>query len=664
MIIRKLAVEDFRVFAQRHEFDLEPRKKYRKAAPIVLFGGLNGAGKTSILTAVLLALYGRQALGLGTSRKVYDAFLKESIHKSSESLIKKKSSKVELVFSFANMGIVTEYQVVRSWFVKRVSVSESLRIYENGSLIEDLSDDQAQAFLNELIPIGVSDLFFFDGEKIKDLAEDDTGKALADAIRKLLGLDLIQRLSADLTLLLREKEKRSGDKTLISKIEKKEDELKEIQKSANDLLEEFEAKRCSYIELGSELDRLNGELDAAGGAWAKSRDSFLKEHAEYLSEIKIAENDVRENLSGIYPLSLMGKHLRKIAKRVTREGKDSAKIEALSLIESLEAGLTRSIASSTGASRNTVKEAINTWRADTASKINAEGIRHDLSAMQRSRLLDQIEIGLSSKKPFQKNMRDLVKVSGQIEQIGVSLSRAPDEMVLKSQFDELRELDKKHGEIRSKLLLLREDRKKQLYQAIEVARELKALHDTLKKSGLDERAFGLGQAAKGMLDEFADKVTEERVKQLETEFTQSYARLARKEDSSIHAHIDPKSFNVILSDDKDQEINKNDLSAGEKQIYAIAILSALAKTSGRNLPVIIDTPLGRLDSKHREKLREHYFPRASQQVIILSTDTEVDEEFYVRLEKYISHSYLLEFDNTSKSTIAQKGYFWRNKETA
>jgi DNA sulfur modification protein DndD len=80
--------------------------------------------------------------------------------------------------------------------------------------------------------------------------------------------------------------------------------------------------------------------------------------------------------------------------------------------------------------------------------------------------------------------------------------------------------------------------------------------------------------------------------------------------------------------------------------------------------VIIDTPLGRLDSKHREKLREHYFPHASQQVIILSTDTEIDEDFYAKLERDISHSYQLEFDSVEKATVVNKGYFWRKTEVA
>jgi DNA sulfur modification protein DndD len=100
------------------------------------------------------------------------------------------------------------------------------------------------------------------------------------------------------------------------------------------------------------------------------------------------------------------------------------------------------------------------------------------------------------------------------------------------------------------------------------------------------------------------------------------------------------------------------LSAGEKQIYAIAILEALAKTSGRKLPIIIDTPLGRLDSKHRRKLVENYFPTASHQVIILSTDTEIDESFHKSLSDHISHTIKLDYDESIASTITNEGYFW------
>ena len=107
---------------------------------------------------------------------------------------------------------------------------------------------------------------------------------------------------------------------------------------------------------------------------------------------------------------------------------------------------------------------------------------------------------------------------------------------------------------------------------------------------------------------------------------------------------------------KNNSIRKT-LSAGERTIYAVAMLWALAKTSGRVLPVIIDTPLGRLDSEHRFHLVERYFPFASHQVIILSTDTEVDEDYFRTLTAWTSHTFHLIFDQSEEATRVEDGYF-------
>lgn len=106
-----------------------------------------------------------------------------------------------------------------------------------------------------------------------------------------------------------------------------------------------------------------------------------------------------------------------------------------------------------------------------------------------------------------------------------------------------------------------------------------------------------------------------------------------------------------------RELHKSSLSAGEKQVYATAMLWALAHTSGRELPMIIDTPLARLDSEHRTALVERYFPAASHQVIVLSTDTEVDSELLDRLMPNVSHSYHLDYDHDRRATSVRPGYF-------
>jgi len=89
------------------------------------------------------------------------------------------------------------------------------------------------------------------------------------------------------------------------------------------------------------------------------------------------------------------------------------------------------------------------------------------------------------------------------------------------------------------------------------------------------------------------------------------------------------------------------------------VLWGLAQASPRPLPAIIDTPMARLDSEHRNHLVDRYFPNASHQVVILSTDTEVDQRFYEALESKLARAYHLNYDETNKVTKADEGYFWQ-----
>lgn len=662
MILEELSVVDFRVFQGKQTFDLQPRVKWGTKRPIVLFGGLNGAGKTSVLTAILVALYGRQALGHGTAQKSYDKFLKESIHKARNALIQSNTASVNLIFSFAQMGVVSRYEVQRSWTVQGKQVRESLKIVRDGHLLRDLTKDQAQAFLNELIPLGVSDLFFFDGEKIKELAEDKTGTALADAIKKLLGLDLIDRLQADLTVFQRNKEKTKGDAKLKQQISELEEKLEQLEQDANCHLEEYEQYYTSWIEGKKELDRLTSELDAQGGAWSKSRQDYLAKQAELSAEKKAIENEVRNLLADKYPLAVAPKFSKQVAKRLNEESEMRKRHEAAEILqESLSTFETKLKKTLKAQDKKAVKAIVDESFGELLEPKKIE-LRHELNDAQVARLHNAFEDSQEQKKAMKRVSKKLAKVSDELDQIGVAISRAPDERTLVSRFEELNKLSEDNNQIHVKMEAAKESRRRCLREAIEVTRKLKALHDSLADIDGAERSQRLADDAKGVLKSFQHEIKTAKVKRLEEEFIATFQRLARKEDVQISAKIDPKSFNVTLIDKEGNEINKNDLSAGEKQIYAISILEALARTSGRNLPVIIDTPLGRLDSKHRMNLVENYFPYASQQVIILSTDTEVDESFYNLLFKNTSHAFKLEYNPERGATIAQEGYFWRQAE--
>lgn len=199
-------------------------------------------------------------------------------------------------------------------------------------------------------------------------------------------------------------------------------------------------------------------------------------------------------------------------------------------------------------------------------------------------------------------------------------------------------------------------------KALELAKRLEKLFNQQKNEKSLQKAVTRVNSTQGALKEFSKKLTHLRVTQLEELFALAYRKLARKEDLKLTAKINPETFDVALIDLDGMEINRKSLSAGEKQIFAFAILEALGKLSGKVLPVVVDTPLGRLDSKHRDKLIKHYFPEAGEQVILLSTDTEVDADFYSILQPEVSHAFEINFDEATRCSSVTEGYFWENQK--
>ena len=147
----------------------------------------------------------------------------------------------------------------------------------------------------------------------------------------------------------------------------------------------------------------------------------------------------------------------------------------------------------------------------------------------------------------------------------------------------------------------------------------------------------------------------ERISQLVME---ALGMLLRKENLITDVQIDPETHDVALTGVDGHTLPAKDLSAGERQLLAVALLWGLARAAGQPLPVVIDTPLGRLDGTHREHLLERYFPQASHQVILLSTDTEIDEEAYERIAPRVGRAYHFEFDAATNASYVVDGYFW------
>jgi DNA sulfur modification protein DndD len=162
---------------------------------------------------------------------------------------------------------------------------------------------------------------------------------------------------------------------------------------------------------------------------------------------------------------------------------------------------------------------------------------------------------------------------------------------------------------------------------------------------------------------FRTKVIERHVSTMEALMLESFRTLLRKTDLVHGLRIDPESFQVTLTGANNQPLPFDRLSAGERQLLATALLWGLARASGRPIPTVIDTPLGRLDSSHRQHLVERYFPTASHQVILLSTDEEIVGNYHQSLKPAVARHYLLAHDEVLGSTNIEQGYFERHETT-
>ena len=663
MILEQLTITNFRVFKDRNTFDLSPRTKYGKKRPIILFGGLNGAGKTTILTAIRHVLYGKQILGSGITNKAYDEFLESSIHSPKEAIFKPFSSSIELTFSYASMGIKKSYLVKRSWMLENKKIVEKLSIFEDGKELTELNKEQCQGFLNELIPIGVSDLFFFDGEKIAELAEDTAGKALGDSIKKLLGLDLLETLDSDLTLLQRQKSKRNASKEIQQKITKLEKQLEEIEAQARKEQEAYQQAKPIGIEAQSRIDKLEKLLSEKGGAWAATREKETKRAMELEVKKRVLEGQIRDIISDKYPFAIAGDYAEATLTQLLKEKEQKSAVSTSTSLKthltSLEVQLKELLSKSDFEKANKLIKTEFQSLLDTESGIF---LIHDVSDSMLLSIESVISDSDKQHNIIKQLNKKLTKIKLALDNIGKNIARAPESVQIQPILDDIKkEQNKKQESIKLQAGFL-EKYKRSLRDAMEVVRKLDKLSEDLVTESNKDRTMNLIIGSKDLLKNFKKEIAHKKVKDLEKELVQSFKRLSRKEDIELCVNIDPQTFAVRLMSKNGRGVDKNDLSAGEKQIYAISILEALARTSGRNLPIIIDTPLGRLDSIHRQKLINNYLPHASHQVIVLSTDTEVDEAFYTYLSPEISHAYKLEYYSETGSTTAAEGYFWRESQ--
>lgn len=664
MIFTKLVIDNFGVYAGTNAFYLRPESDEEVHRPIILFGGKNGSGKTTILDAIRLCLYGRSALGNRVRQKDYELYIGQRIHRNSSQQI--QNARIRLIFEHTHVGVTSTYDAVRSWDISGKSFKEEVSIFKDGLVLQDISPEHWDDFLRDLIPPGVADLFFFDGEQIQALANDSTqAEALSDAVRGLLNLDLVERLSTDLNVFLRQ-QKQKG--------------VTNLEVAARQAVEDFEKTEASILELRKErahfmslLDRANNKIEQArqsllteGAGFIEQRDAMFQRRSYIEQSIENVNSSIRELAAGLLPFAIAPQWSAKLRSRLVSEEKAQQSQLSQSAIETAAERMKEHLLSKDFLQKYQ-SLSVEEWQ-DVAGEIanflsngrehTDVNLRHPVSDQTRYLLYSWID------ETAHDIPEQLAELSSKLEalereraEIELALERIPDELVATPLLDEFQNWSLERGSLEERIDAIDVEIHKLKLQLAEDERKVRQTRQSLADAeGLDIR---VQRAAKAqvILDEYLDRITKIKIEELENTFVEFFNRLARKKGMVQAVEISHQDFTTTLYGANKTHIPKSDLSAGEKQLYAVALLWALRAVSGRILPIIMDTPMGRLDTDHRSALLDHFFPFASHQVILLSTDSEIDMDAYKQLAESVTRTYRLEYDEAAGYTYVTEGYF-------
>lgn len=674
MILTQLTLQDFGLFRGHQVIQLSSKP----SQPIILFGGKNGAGKTTLLEAIRLCLYGPGVLGDRISKEAYLHYLKGRIHSNSNFLIQPTFASVALEFQYADVGTVHTYEVTRSW-EQRASqrIIEHLDIKRNGNPLNEVSTEHWQDFVRELIPPGVSQLFFFDGEKIQQLADDASDQqTLADAIKSLFGLDAVERLHTDLGIYVSRFTKPTQAGKEGSGIEQLQKEIEQIQKRLDQSRNERQQLENKISEQRLVIARVEAKITSEGGLFVRNRTNLHDQQANLKAQIKQHEGTLRQSSAGLLPFAFVPKLCQQLKDQLSLEEQATQAQAGRSLLAAAKAEILRRVGSTNFWASlpklppNTKKAVLSRLKQEIKAPLSIEQsqsvqIIHQLSLSDHQRIqswINQITNDLS--KRAQSISRELEVSYRELQKVEEALKKIPSDDVLKPLVEELNGLHQTLGEFGKQAFIMDQDIRASESQLGECQRRYNQATENLADQASNVSRVQLVPRIQNILQEYKSALIEKKVKQLQEEVTRCFNVLCRKKDALRKIAIDPKDFSVTFFDRQNRSMPKAHLSAGEKQIYAISMLWALAAISGRPLPMIIDTPLARLDSDHREILVKQYFPAASHQVIILSTDTEVDQSYFSQLRKNIATTYRLDFVMEENCTSIQPGYFWKGGDEA
>lgn len=658
MYFTKVELHNYGIYKGTHEMVLSNKTGERN---ITLVGGLNGRGKTTFHDAILLALYGKQTLKyINEKARSYDKLLLDHINKHA-------TDNITYIAVSICLDDGTKLRIKRSWQAKGKKVDQETTVEKNGAIDKYLGESWSY-YIEEILPFGIARFFFFNNEKITQLADDASFEQIKSSIKSAIGVSSIEKAINHVDEVIRRK------KSALQAFEKSEAyvsyhdveeqiayvdrRLEEATRNANDL-----ELKCETV--AAKLEAKEKEFWSSGGDLSRNRDAIKREMQKISAEVEsIQEEILRLAIDASTPLFMCRDLVVKSYNSEINLQQSEAKKYSERVIIALHQQIIERLSASCldDAALALVTSIVNDVLVGHVPAGEGEKYEKNMSAtsmMLYERLISSIFQTITQRIDSLVNHVDAQE--SEFLSLEAHLGVADEKTLAMQLFEKLKAIEKEKALADAEyqrqvenIESLRRQREILVNRRIQLIKQIAE-----KENANDDNARIVKYAAMSMevLTEFKVRLQREKVAKLSATATACFKELVEKDSLVSRIQINPESLDVTILDLDGKELLKHQLSAGEQQMFAISIVWALALTSGYKAPVIIDTPMARLDSSHRANFVTKYLPAASSQVMVLSTDEEVYGRYLDLVRDNVVDYYTLLYREEEQCTSIVHGYF-------
>lgn len=621
---------------------------------VVLIGGKNGAGKTTLLNSIKIGLFGSFSFGYKADNKEYFSRINQMLNNAA------KESRTIQPFSISmdlNMNESFEsknYVLKRSWEIQNEKVREYVQVQYNGQYLNEQELINFQNKLRESLPPELLDFCLFDGEEIANIVNNDELSTHLSALSKIVfKLNWFESLEEDLEVYSRQSLSSSNQNHV--DLKEASTKQKELRTCSNDLSNSLINLKEHKEDLQEEIDQYKLDFEQNGGIVKAERESILGKINELEVDRKSILDEIKSYTANMLPLQLAISILDDAREQIAKEESVHfvSKLEKLLGDGQLETVLKQINLPETEENKSNLKESLLSSLKNEGSASLIHDASFSDSSMVEQAFIKVKEISPASiKEKMQKSTamlqqikvwKDKLKINdttSEFEDMLAQIERLQKEFVLTS--ERIDNEQKEYQQLGKELEIINNAVEKLEHQISSDSKTDSSFKDALKIIQLSEK--------------FRKIQLQKKLQEVEREALFMLNKLLRKKNYIDAIDISTESFEVELLDADGKALNKLTLSSGEKQMLLIALIWAIFKCSGREVPFIFDTLLGRLDKDHKRAVLLDFIPHAGTQAIILSTDSEIDEEYYEMLSPYLAKEYTLNFQVSNQATTILHEY--------